>query len=400
MTGPDKGVAEPVQGRSPRQRRTLVVHVGDHKTGTTTIQSGLSKGVIKLEGAKLYYPSTNLEGSHNHLAGAFLSLANPSNSRGGATQKELLSQLGEELRGSNARFKVVSAENLAPIDPDGFLRTLQELFSDSYDDIRIVAYVRPHAQRVLSYYSECTKIGTLRQGNLNTFFDKSDRRGMLNYHRRFSEWKRVFGDQFVLRPFVRSELLDGSIMADFSATAFGDAVKSVTEPEARNESLTLEDLMRVKFVQKELADAQYNRHALGWSFQQVLKDIPSNTPGTPLRMHRKLAERIREAYLEDATKVDEEFFGGKNLLRKGLDDAVESASEKLQSGNPRDYFDESELRSLRLVAQSIMMFSEKNQTPSFVRLRTSLQSGGPKKTRRAAWMKQAKSKLSNVIKSA
>lgn len=339
----------------PRSK-TLVFHIGDPKTGTTSLQSAFARGQVEIAGAVPFY-SARVD--HNYLAARqFQIFARARN----AAEKRAAGQRLEELAASIARtasgVSIISAEWFSGLDPEDFRDIVERFFADSADEIRVVAYVRPHAQRLLSSFAEQIKIGGFFD-DLEAFHRLWKGVGRLNYFSRFSRWQDVLGERFVLRPFVRSALIENSVVADFVVSACGTHDYSVADVGTDNEALSLEDLMRIKFLQRRLpkrGDAL--RHTFGWEVHRLLGQLPQTATRTKIQMHRSLAETIREEYREDARRMDASFFDGIPLLEDALDVAVREAIAAPQSIRPKDHFNRSELRSLSLMADLMNVLLE------------------------------------------
>ncbi len=344
--------AEPATAAPSAQRRhkTLVFHIGDRKTGSTSIQMAFAQNRIELKGSAVFYPtqlSHNWLKSHCQAYGA----ANRPVMRKQAIA--IFEKLAKRIRKSDADFCLISAESLEAVDPHVFHDIVTTYFATAADDIRVVAYVRPHAARLLSNFAEQTKIGSFRAG-LEPYFRHVLSKERLHYQQRFAAWRAVFGTQFTLRPMIRSQLVNGSVVDDFVEHAFGQSEFRVSGGAATNESLCLEDLMRLKVLQSRCARTpQKLRHALGWEFSRLVAALPPCQTRTRLQLHKALAGDIHAAYLKDARAIDQQFFDGAPLLETELDTALETAPETAQSVAPGDHFSAAEIRSLHLLSDII-----------------------------------------------
>ena len=60
----------------------------------------------------------------------------------------------------------------------------------------------PMRRGFLSAYMQRTKAGMF-QGDMETFFARTQGENLLHYAPRFDRWRDVFGDRFTLRPMIR-----------------------------------------------------------------------------------------------------------------------------------------------------------------------------------------------------
>ena len=125
-------------------RRTLIVHVGTMKTGSTSIQQVLHRLPLALERAGVHVPvaaswggwAGNLDGTWHPILGGW---------------EDML----YEVRRSAAPRCVISNENFA--NPPNALETcrrVEALARAAGRDVEVVGYVRPQYQFVESLYVE------------------------------------------------------------------------------------------------------------------------------------------------------------------------------------------------------------------------------------------------------
>ena len=326
----------------------LVIHIGDHKTGSTSIQYAFARGQVRLGGAAVAYPTKLNHSFLRKQCSAYANGAAPAR----AAAEEVFRRLARRIATSGAPAALISAEALENVPPGLLHEVVTGFFAEAADEIRVVAYVRPHAARFLSNYAEQIKIGSFA-GDLEAYFAHVQDKGRLDYQPRFAAHRAAFGDAFLLRPMIREQLTGGDILADFAAHAFPGAELAPAAGTA-NESLSLEDLMRLKLLQARLGDApQKLRHALGWEFARLVADLPPPQSRTRLQLHAGLAGRLHEACLADARALDAGFFGGQALLEGELTRARDGAVPVAQPTEPAAWFSAAELRTLELLSDLV-----------------------------------------------
>jgi hypothetical protein len=220
-------------GRTQR-RKLLVFHVGDPKTGSTSIQDALATGRVVVKGERPFYAARL---AHNHLLLPFQTLAGEVTDGDADAAKAQVTRAAELIAEADATRSVISAELFYQLDPVSLRKIIDDHFAALADDVRIVAYVRPHHDWITSTFAEALKIGTFF-GDLGRFYAVEGRNSnALPYHARFSRWRATFGDRFVLRPFVREALAGKSVVSDFARFALGPGRFSVSGSPPSNESL-------------------------------------------------------------------------------------------------------------------------------------------------------------------
>ena len=342
--------------------RRLIFHIGDHKTGSTAIQYAFARGTVRLNSGGPFYPG---QLAHNYLRTHMKMLA-----KGSADKQqdagEALHKLARKIRKAGAGCSLISAEALETVEPQSLRQAVDRFFTRSADEIRVTAYVRPHLSRLLSSYTEQTKIG-LTSESLADYANRMLDTGKFRYHPRFCAWRSAFGEAFILRPFVKAELHRGDVVADLLRYGFGEKGFEITGPAPANESLCLQDLMRLKLLQSHMQQLpQALRHALGWEFARLIGTLPPPAAPVKLQLHRKLAQRLHDAYLEDARAMDHDFFGGDPLLETELDQALKVAVESPQKLDPAAHLEAEEIRLLTLMAQMVSGMLE-NSSVNWVR---------------------------------
>lgn len=335
----------------------LVFHIGDPKTGSTSIQNALDRGDITTPSLSLTYPKRNGSLNHNYLVNLFKSeIEEKGRNRG-------IRQLVKQIRGSRWDVCVISAELFDNFGAKRFRKVIDQCFRDVADEIQVIAYVRPHASRILSSFAEQVKIGAF-YGNLNEFVELAARRKRFFYAPRFASWREQFGDAFVLRPFVRDRLYMQSVVHDLMQLALGSASFEVRESSQANESVTLEQTVLIMLLQQRIRGAPKNlRHALGWEVASLFGTYPPSGNATRLKLHKDAAARIRESFLEDAELLDNAFFPESPLMAHELDQALDSAIDGAQSLDPLDHFTGRELSNLQVMADLLveMLAKEDNE---------------------------------------
>ncbi|MEY8830984.1 hypothetical protein AB9K34_21645 [Sedimentitalea sp. XS_ASV28] len=333
-------------------RKTLIFHIGDHKTGSTSIQYAFAKRQVELQGYSVFYPARI---ASNALRDQCLEYGAAETAEARQKAAQPLKQLAGQVRDSGADFTVISAEALERVPAALLRKIIDTFFADSARDIRVIAYVRPHAGRIISTFAERTKVGvphTLKS-TLEDFAENRKKDSEIIYLPRFSAWRKYFGDRFMLRPMIRKHLHGGDVVHDFVHHAFGGIPFELAGTGQANESLCLEDLMRLKVLQSQLKAPRLLRLMVGWEMYRLIGHLPPPPARTKLQLHRSLAEDIRDTYMQDARNMDRAFFGGDPLLENDLDNAVAKALGEPQSTDPADHLSVSELRSLEIMSQMI-----------------------------------------------
>ncbi len=342
----------------------IVFHLGDRKTGSTAIQYALASGAVQAPGLRIGYTAPI-----NHIPLAS-SLTRPDEAR---FRAQRFAKALEPARAGTADVTIISAEHFEMVDPAVLRDALDVHAPDLAGRFRFVAYVRPHAERIVSTYAERVKQGHFL-GTMDQLFLRMRKRGTFLYAPRFARWRAVFGPAFTLRPMIRDRLHDRDVVRDFMHVALEGAPFDLVGPPAANESLTLEDLALLRALHLRFGDEIFKgkaadvQTATAWNFARMLSAAPRPSGGTKPALHRRLAQQVQAAYAADAAALDAAFFDG-TPMTDALARAGDRAVEAPQSVRIEDHFGPADRRIIDLWTWTIseMLRADPEGWPAFFR---------------------------------
>ncbi|MEP0156697.1 hypothetical protein [Pseudophaeobacter sp.] len=328
--------------------KEIILHLGDTKTGSTTLQAVLQSGAYQLPGQTLHYPGSGATLNQNHLAHVLFREGQMSKSA------KRFGKIKSGFDGSDADFAVVSAEHFQSVDPEALQLAIQKYWPEYEGRIRLISYVRPHAEKLLSAFSEQMKFGMLKDG-LPGFFEQVSSNEKLDYTPRFEKWRQIFGDRFELRPFVRSQLYKQDVVADFFHFLTGSEGVKLQEVPIENTSMTVGQiaLLRVLHatIRPDAKPAQVSRKiraSLSRVVVQEFRDTGLGGDCAKLHLPKDLLGDVIQRYEADAAALDAAFFPGTPMA-----DALHSAEQRLtgpeQSLEAADYFSAETLMSFQML---------------------------------------------------
>lgn len=210
--------------------KTIYLHIGPPKTGSTFIQAALDAAAPNLLQSGILYPTAtrDWQGDSRLLRGpsSEIVLEPPLTShlllgyslRGhvqGVEPETCWREVMEEIEESPAAEVILSAEVFAnlPLDQVQFVR---HFLKDH--DVRIIAYLREPFVRSLSQYSQWIKTG--RGYKSFGFFANARLNGMIDFYSKpFSAWQDVFGEErIILKDFDQISKGQGGLLGDFLRT--------------------------------------------------------------------------------------------------------------------------------------------------------------------------------------
>lgn len=315
----------------------LVIHLGDTKTGSTSIQKALVAKAYDIPGKTLLYPTMN-----NHVGLAkTLTLQRRFEER-----EKRFTRVYKAVKASDADFGIVSAEHFQFVDPRVLNEAIESYWPDLRDRIRLVAYVRPHGSKILSTFAERVKLGSDIE-TLEDFIDMASKKRLFDYAERFAAWREVFGARFTLRPFIRDRLYKRDAVQDFFRYVVGNEGFEITEEIAANSSLTISQLALLREMHRYLAERTQNeeglpqyreaRGSVGRVMAEYMRDNALGQDGEKVRIPASRVDFIKERYAADAEALDTAFFDGFPMSDE-LEKIGKSTTEAAQSLEASDYF--------------------------------------------------------------
>ncbi|MDX1722556.1 MAG: hypothetical protein R3355_05510 [Pseudomonas sp.] len=199
----------------------LIIHIGWHKTGTTSIQEFLLNNQAPLqEHSKIYYPNEGLlQCAHHELA---WSLQEKKTSPWGdlplTTPKAIIEAAIANARTHNCENIIFSSEEFCTLSKEQ-IKLLHTITSNTKSTISIVAYIRRQDLIIESSYNmEVKWWGTRLTEDFLTYVKRKT--PYIKYNHTLELWADIFGkDQIKVIPYSPEDFLENDIRLDFCSTA-------------------------------------------------------------------------------------------------------------------------------------------------------------------------------------
>lgn len=200
-------------------KKKIYVHIGWHKTGSTSIQDLLLKNRKTLrEDHKVYYPHEGmLSGAHHLIAWAF---QNKKNSPWGAVEipeggpEQFIRNIRVSADNNRCERVIVSTEEFCTFNKTE-IQALHAALLKSNFDAEIVAYIRRQDQLIESSYNmEVKWWGSRITKDFPSYV--REKNPYFNYAQMIDEWASFFGVGNVnIRVFDPEKMVDGDVRIDF-----------------------------------------------------------------------------------------------------------------------------------------------------------------------------------------
>lgn len=302
-----------------RPIKNLVVHVGDIKSATTSVQVALAAGQYPETAGTPLYPVQGL--NHNYLEQPFKKERGPAHHQIDWLRNQMIAARHVETC-------IISGERLSVMAPSRLDAAIDRAFGDLAESVTIVHYIRPHVERLLSAYSERVKIGSENRP-LPDFLREAIASGRFLQHRRLTRWQSIFRDRYRLRAMAPGQLAQGDAVVDFFETVFGPVPKGWRPPTPTNESLSASGLSQVARLQDQIDCAPASlRHAIGYEFAWLYGLEHKVSSSEKIGMGAEMAAEFRDAFIGDARALDNDLFDGSEIFVPTL----LSGTERVLSG--------------------------------------------------------------------
>ncbi len=205
--------------------KTIVLHIGYHKTGTSAIQKTLAANARLLEKKGILYPVEDLSSigiswgsSKHHWLGFLVSsdiedwprpqrkqVRKADASHVAAEARKCMERLLEDIRNTKAQHVVISSEFLSRLNPEQ-IRRLKALFEPLDAKFKVVCYYRNPAKAYLSSMQQRLKAQA---------HHKAGERISWPVSQLYKNYEAVFGKVVTVRLFDRKHLEQRDVTVDF-----------------------------------------------------------------------------------------------------------------------------------------------------------------------------------------
>jgi len=240
----------------------LIIHIGWHKTGTTSIQEFLLKNQVSLQkNDKVYYPSEGLlQCAHHVLA---WSLQEKKTSPWGdiplTTPKAIIEAAIVSASAHGCENIIFSSEEFCTLSKEQ-IKLLHAITSTTKGTTSIVAYIRRQDLIIESSYNmEVKWWGTRLAEDFPEYIKRKT--PYIKYNHTLEAWADVFGkDQIKVIPYSPENFFGGDIRLDFCSTANLTPEGLYFEKERINDSLSPKSLEFLKTINKtQLPQETHNK---------------------------------------------------------------------------------------------------------------------------------------------
>ncbi len=349
---------------------TCYLHIGMHKTGTTSIQHFLFTNRELLKKQDFLYPASikdnlgDMNTSHNPFAGIIGDCFKKNDK---ISLDKFLEQFKKELDSEQAKNVIISSENILFLDTQEKLNYLKEILHQlGFKKVIIIVYIRDVADKYLSIFSQELKNtfqflasdSALKQEKLANLLSPPKVNSkdsdyldsvFFNYKNILQNCIAIFGkENLIVRLFDKSEFMQGDLIRDFLGTINVDWDEGFYITPNQNETL---DLLGIEIV-KALCKHDFpplSTDVIESSFKDLYghihKSLTSKDPNLKFAPPKEILESYINFYAESNEWVRANFFPHKKELFKPKDLSNYKENSQLREMKP-EYWE----RIARLIA--------------------------------------------------
>jgi hypothetical protein len=229
----------------------IIIHIGWHKTGTTSVQAFLKKNYYQLISEnKLYYPSEGLVSyGHHQIAWSLKGDKSPWGKLSSANENILIEKAIESGKKLGCQNLVFSSEAFCTFSENEIVK-LNEILNYESNKVIIVAYVRRQDLLIESSYNMEVKGWGSRMTDGFQQYVKNKTPYIL-YDSALDSWANVFGlENIKVRIYDTHYMPQNDIRLDFCLVAGIDPSNLIFENKKINNSLGLKSLTLLRILNK------------------------------------------------------------------------------------------------------------------------------------------------------
>jgi hypothetical protein len=265
--------------------KSLILHIGIGKTGTTSIQKTLFDNRMDIIKKGWLYPDI---GRHNYAHHHFASLQRDNLNE---SHIKLIKYAKSECIKRDCHTMILSSEQFCYCR-HSYINEFANKFIDW--DVKVVFYIRRQSELIPSAFLQKVSLNQYKEyGDITGFFDKT--KDGYDYNKRILSWEKEFGDKsIIVRLYDRRIIRD--VCQDFITTIGLDYKPKKTEASI-NPSLA-PDLLDFIFMLDNLADiTSENRMLLIKELERLSgnKTIQSIEEYPPEALTKKINEYYKES---------------------------------------------------------------------------------------------------------
>ncbi|GAA0761815.1 hypothetical protein LRH25_22075 [Ideonella azotifigens] len=300
----------------------LFFHIGQTKTGSTSLQAFMHANRDALQWRGLFYPASP-PGDRHILKQRFLFDSVDQAAKGSGGAEFVWTRLAEQIVQRDAPINVISEEvfwHLFEDRPQRRRTAVQWMAKQlAHCDVHIVCYLRRQSDWVESWFNQIVKTDVSQTSRLSfeDFIARQERLGVMDYQQMLAVWAEAFGaDRVIVRPWERGKLLRGNIVDDFCDLVGLKDMDDLKRPEDQQSSLSATALEAMLSFNRQPTAAA---HKL--KFTEAFRDELAKGSDKRFLLSAEQAAEIDARYAESNQQVARSFCHTDSLFSPPAEEA-------------------------------------------------------------------------------
>lgn len=286
----------------------LILHIGSHKTGSTSIQDFLSTNRENLQSNGIFYPRSLGRSNHRRAALFCLSMKRGANlfkkenvhseEDRLALKKKIRRRFSREMESlRDIHTVVISCEHLhSRFHSNQAFVQLKELLGDHFTEVTVVCYLRPPIDQISSLYT--TAVRHECKLTIDEFVERSmSNLPPLDHRRVVKSWAKHFGEENLnLRLFNDTKSLPNGVVSDFIGVLGLPEHDAWELPRRRNSSIdpTGQEILRLRNLVSS-ANEPWSRQFRDVVGRLVIENFSGKGAMPSLPVAKAFAEQLEES---------------------------------------------------------------------------------------------------------
>jgi hypothetical protein len=285
--------------------KKVIVHIGRHKTGNSSLQGFLDENRKELERYGVCYPEVFLGCINHHPMAQAISrrALGSTNDNVDFDNIPQVSAVRKAILESSCDTVLLSSEGFQNTKPASLRRALEGF------DVNIIVYLRDQDKSLASSYAQRVH-ATNYSGTLDDFYNNNDF-AMSDYERFLLNWESEFPGKINVSKYSRKSLVEGDVVYDFCKKMLSISPSTIKRrfiynKRDRNPSLTASLISFKCRLNKLLPDDYPEKAAVYWYFSNLARaskddsyKISDHYLQVVRRKHRKSNRAVNKLYSLD-----------------------------------------------------------------------------------------------------
>lgn len=220
--------------------KQIFIHIGDAKTGSSSIQNYLTKNRDELYQAGILYSKTGLLADHGIANHKLAFCLNSARLDYHGFSEYLYQELSEEIKITDCQSVIISSEGFCSLRSLEEINKLRDYLNDY--NVKIIVYLRRPDLWVESWYSQIVK--------QQPFLTKSFQEYLVNHQepslRTVLNYSKIFGNEnIIVRPFELNKMYKNNLIDDFIHSIGYDNIGTKVDDINKSPDIYTTELLRV-----------------------------------------------------------------------------------------------------------------------------------------------------------